>query len=314
MQTINKEKNYISAVVYIHNNENTAVNFLKTVDDCLNEHFEQYELIIVDDASTDESVSKLKAIVSEIKTMALTIVHMGYYHGLESSMRAGVDLAIGDFVYEFDNVAANFEKSLIFDVYEKSLKGFDFVSASNRKTSASSKTFYKVFNRFGDYKYQLKSETFRIISRRGINRAKSMNAAIPYRKATYARCGLKSETIYYTAEKNNVRDADEIGMRRELAFDSIILFTNFGYKVSMILTCIMMLFTIAVGIYTGYIFFMGQPVQGWTSTMLFLGVGFLGIFIVFTILIKYASLLLKLLFKKQEYVIEGIEKVTNSRR
>lgn len=311
MRTNNKEKNFISAVIYIHNNEDTAVRFLEMVRSCLDDNFEHYELIVVDDASRDQSVQKIKDSISETETAA-TIVHMGFYHGVESSMLAGVDLAIGDFVYEFDNAAADFDKSLIFAVYQEALKGFDFVSASNKKTHASSRFFYKVFNRFGDYKYQLKSETFRIISRRGINRAKSVNSAITYRKAIYARCGLKSSTLYYTADIKGQKDAEENSMRLELAADAIILFTDFGYKISMILSIIMTLFTAGVGIYTGYIFFTGRPVQGWTSTMLFLGVGFLGIFIVFTILIKYASLILKLLFKKQEYVVEGVEKLANS--
>ena len=60
----------------------------------------------------------------------VNIVHMSFYHGLESAMNAGRDLAIGDFVYEFDNMILENEKQIILDIYDKCINGFDIVSAS----------------------------------------------------------------------------------------------------------------------------------------------------------------------------------------
>ena len=42
---INKEKNFISAVVYIHNNENNIFNTLKNINNVLHNNFEKYEII-----------------------------------------------------------------------------------------------------------------------------------------------------------------------------------------------------------------------------------------------------------------------------
>lgn len=306
-----KEKNYISVVVYLHNQEKIIASFLIKVAKQLDDHFNHYEIIIVDDASQDRSVNKVKEIINSFNTNAITIVHMGHFQGVEISMRSGVDLSIGDFVYEFDKITMDYDESLIFKIYQESLKGNDIVAASNNKSQTSSKLFYKIFNRFGNYSYQLKSETFRIISRRGINRIKSMNTTIPYRKALYANCGLSTATIYYEGNISSIKDSDENKMRRSLALDSILLFTNFGYRVSMLMAIFMIMVTVFVGSYTVYFFVKGQSVQGWTSTMLFLSFAFFGLFMILTILIKYVSLVLNLVFKKQEYVISGIEKVTN---
>lgn len=306
-----KEKNYISAVVYLHNQEKIIVPFLTRLAKQLDNHFTHYEIIIVDDASDDHSVNKVKEIVNSFNTTAITIVHMGHFHGVEISMRSGVDLSIGDFVYEFDKITMDYEDSLIYQIYQESLKGNDIVAASNIRSQTSSKLFYKIFNRFGNYSYKLKSESFRIISRRGINRVKSMNTTIPYRKALYASCGLHATTIYYNGDIASINDVHESKMRKTLAIDSILLFTNFGYKVSVAMAALMMMITVFVGIYTLYFFFNGQSVQGWASTMLFLSFAFFGLFVILTILIKYVSLVLNLVFKKQEYVIAGIEKVTN---
>ena len=65
------------------------------------------------------------------------------------------------------------------------------------------------------------------------------------------------------------------------------------------------------GIYTVCIYIGGRPVVGWTTTMLFLSFAFLGLFVILTIIIKYMSLILKINFNKQKYIIESIEKITN---
>jgi len=50
-------------------------------------------------------------------------------------------------------------------------------------------------------------------------------------------------------------------------------------------------------------------VTGWTTTMLVLSAGLAGMFFILTIAVKYLNLLVRLTFKKQNYLIEGIEKL-----
>jgi dolichol-phosphate mannosyltransferase len=127
------------------------------------------------------------------------MIRTSYYQGLERSVTAGVDLAIGDFVFEFDTSDLRFEPSLIMDIYNHCLEGFDIVSASpNAKSSASSELFYSLFNRHSQTQYPLTSEDFRIISRRAINRVNQMSSFVLYRKALYVNCGLKSDNIVGT--------------------------------------------------------------------------------------------------------------------
>ena len=53
-----KEKNFISAVVYLHNDGVRAVNFCRAVAAELDAHFAQYELIAVDDACSDGKIGR----------------------------------------------------------------------------------------------------------------------------------------------------------------------------------------------------------------------------------------------------------------
>ena len=54
---INKEKNFISAVVYVNNDERGIKPFLIQLAGVLDAHFDKYEIICVNDASTDGSAS-----------------------------------------------------------------------------------------------------------------------------------------------------------------------------------------------------------------------------------------------------------------
>ena len=240
----NKEKNFISAVIYVHNDESVIGVFLQTVIRVLEDNFEHSEIICVNDFSSDGSVQAVRRTGSQARHTTVTVLNMSYFHGVETSMNAGVDLAIGDFVLEFDSCVLDFAPQEIMNVYRKSLTGYDIVSASpDKKQRLTSNIFYNVFNRFTDYSYKLYSERFRVLSRRVINRISSMNKSVPYRKAVYANCGLKTMNVKYPAMGGGQgkEDKAERKYRTELAVNSMILFTQLGYRFSVTMTVIMML-------------------------------------------------------------------------
>ena len=173
----------------------------------------------------------------------------------------------------------------------------------------TSRLFYRVFNRYANIQYQLETERFRILSRRAINRVHAMSRTIPYRKALYANCGLKLERLRYRP----AGDGGKAGADRErprLAADALILFTNVAYRLALCLAFVMMALTLIVTGYTVVVYLSGSPVEGWTTTMLFLGFGFFGMFAILTLVLKYLSVLVELSFRRQRYVFESIEKLS----
>lgn len=306
-----KEQNFISAILYIRNNADILKNTLETLIKVLDENFVKFEIICVDDSSTDNSTDIVRNIAKE-HNAAITLITTGFYNGLERSMTAGIDAAIGDFVFEFDTAYITFEPSVIMDVYWHCLEGFDIVSASNQMVRTTSKIFYSWFNKFSKTQYALVSEDFRIISRRAINRIHQMSKVVPYRKAMYANCGLKIDNIQYKSKTNSTNykhEKENKSFRTKLAIDAFILFTDVAYKFSFGLSMIMLLMSLFAIIYTITIFIMGSPVIGWTTTMLLMSVGFFGIFAILTLIIKYLSMILNLVFEKRKYIIENIEKL-----
>lgn len=314
MENGQKEKKFISLVVYLHNVEDYVKYFLNAVIPVCEEHFQEFEIVCVDDGCSDATIEVLKDYLEENKVRAMVnVIHMSFFHGLESAMNTGRDIAIGDFVFEFDDIFVDYDPDMILKTYEKLMEGNDIVAARSKgKVRFSSRVFYALYNSTSRTKGKIGPETFRVVSRRAINRIKSMGQYIPYRKAVYMNCGLKTATLEYESRDREARVKNKIvtSERTSLALDSFIYFTNVLERVSMILCGVFLIISVGMGVYLIIDAFNGQKlVEGWLSTMGFLALGFFGVFALLTIILKYLSVILNLIFKQQRYLIADIEKV-----
>ncbi len=308
-----KEKNFISAVVYVYNAEKNIYDFLKMLMGVLTDNFEHSEIICVNDFSSDKSCDEIKRAAQSNENTVVSLINMSYFHGPESAMAAGDDLAIGDFVFEFDRAVCDYDSSEIMNIYRKALTGYDIVSASaDRPQKFSSSLFYSLLYKFSNGIERLNSETFRILSRRALNRIDSINKTIPYRKAVYANCGLKAANVKYTAvnDSGKKRTGKEKKYNLGLAANSLILFTDVGYRFSIGMACLMMVLGIFMAVYSFCIYFRSSPIEGWTTTILFMSAAFFGLFCVLAIIIKYLQIIVNLIFRRKQYSFESIEKLT----
>ncbi len=308
------ESKFVSIVIYMHNEEKNIIPFMDVVVPEISQLFKKYEIICVDDACSDGTVENIKKYATDKKLDGIvSVIHMGFYQGIEPSMNAGRDIAIGDLVYEFDRVVVDYEKSLITDVYTEMVKGYDIVAASNLKSGRfTSRLFYKLFNRYSKSFAKIGPETFRIVSRRAINRIKTIGSHIPYRKAVYANCGLNMSTIHYEPVKgaHSIVSKASFSERGELALDSFIYFTNIMEKAAAVISGGFLVFSLFCLVYSVVDHFTGQNIaSGWPSLMSFMSLGFFGIFALLTIVMKYLAVLLNLVFRQQRYMVADIEKI-----
>lgn len=58
------------------------------------------------------------------------------------------------------------------------------------------------------------------------------------------------------------------------------------------------------------VFSRARPVEGWLSIMSLMSFGFFMMSVMLTLILKNLSVLLNMSFKRQHYVIEGVEKLT----
>ena len=312
----NKEKNFVSCVVYLHNESAMVKKFLQQICQVMQDNFEKYEIVCVNDGCVDDTIDQVKAFLAESSyNPVVSLVNLSYYQGVESAMNAGCDLAVGDFLFEFDSCRLDFETTMPMEVYHRALQGYDVVAAAPKHgISFSSKLFYLVYNWGSRYQAKIRQERFRVVSRRAVNRVNQMNTYVPYRKAMYMNSGLKTDIIVYDNKKeaaNRSRNREEMGNRSTLAADTIIIFTNVLEKLSMAVSAILLGMLIIMFAYLiCSLFSKVRPVEGWLSIMALMAFGFFMISVMLTLIFKYLSVLLNMSFKRQRYVIEGVEKLT----
>ena len=301
------EQSFVSVVVYVHNNAKHLYVFLETVYNGISALFSKFEFIFVDDGSTDNSAAILAEYMGNRPAHACSVIRMGIFQGLEPSMKAGMDLCIGDFVYGFDTVAVDYSPSIINEAFSAVKEGNDIVVASRLRSGMASKIFYAIFNRFSNLQHALAPMTFSVVSRRAINRMGSMAAFATYRKAQYAACNLNMKRILYSNDKHIDRQTRYRSKERtNTIIDAILLFTSFAFRVSVFLTAVMALFMVFSGIYVVVVYLDSEPVPGWAPIMGLLSVGFFGVFVIFSIVVKYLDLLLRIVSKRQEYLVSSI--------
>ncbi len=300
---MNKEQNFVSAVVAITEDGPETMAFFERLYALLDEHFCQFELIAVNESSGMNPAKELRA-WGKTREKPLTIINMSLLQMHEQCMNAGLDCAIGDYVFEFDDARMPYDPQLLWKAYTLAQEGNDIVSVCPSRERWTSRLFYRIFNRYSNASYPLRTNAFHLVTRRALNRVHSINENLPYRKAAYAACGLKMATLEF--------EGSCVGKRKDrfsLATDSLVLYTDFGYKFSVGFTALMLATALIELIYTLVIWLTGHPIAGWTTTMFVITFGMTGLFAVLAILLKYMTLLLRIGFKKQSYLVESIEKM-----
>lgn len=302
--TSSKEQNFVSAVVYADKDSSKTGRFIYSLAECLEEHFMHYEIIIISSGqhSLNAELQTLKA--QSGFSPQMSIVNMSLKQSREQCMNAGLDMSIGDYVYEFDSCDAGYDFGLVWEAYSSALQGNDIVAVCPKREKFMSRLFYRVFNSSSRSLYPLRTNAFTLISRRALNRAHDSNANLAYRKAVYASIGLKMSVIEFDGE---VRSCEPD--RLTLAADSLVLYTSFGYRFSLRFAALMMLATLVGMFYTLAVWLAGNPVSGWTTTMFILTFGLTGIFGVLAVILKYLALIIRLNANRQFYLVESVEKI-----
>lgn len=316
MSTVGKEENFVSVVAYIHNDASLLEEFLDKLSENLMRYFKKCELIIVNDYSQDDGVRIVKEFVQKKPEFVVSIVNMSFFHGVEAAITAGVDLAIGDYVFEFEHVNLDYPDDMMMKIYNEALKGYDVVSAvPDKKSYFTALGFYFLYNKYKTSmtNNKLCSETFRVVSRRAINRINSMGRTIPYRKLMYINSGLPVNNLVYkpiTSKKYKL-DRESNKQRLNLALDSFMLFTTYMQRLSGFICLLFFIIAIGMCVYSvcSYVRY-PEAVGTWAGIMGFVAIAMSGIFLILSILIRYMSLILDTVFRKNKYTIESINKLS----
>ena len=133
-------------------------------------------------------------------------------------------------------------------------------------------------------------------------------------KVTWSKMNIHADFVEKFLEIHKVKNLRTLEKAQRF-FEDVKLFCNSDmseqFKEELRLICgIFLLLSVGMGIFVAKdLIFHNAVVEGWISTMSFMALGFFGVFALLTIILKYLSVMLNLIFKKQRYLIMDIEKV-----
>lgn len=160
-----------------------------------------YEIVFVDDGSTDDSVVLLAALMQ--RDPCVRIVRLSRNFGKEAAMSAGLTHARGEAVIMLDADLQD-PPELIPDMVKAWQDGFDVVSMRRRKREGegtakrlSAYAFYRILSRMSRSRIPADTGDFRLMSRRTVEALLQLPERCRYMKGLYSWIGFPTKVIDY---------------------------------------------------------------------------------------------------------------------
>lgn len=138
---------FLSVVLVVRNQSTQLEKTLKDAEAVLATLVSDYELIIVDNASNDDSVAVLKSLTGELGLANLQVYALTKEVDADTASWVGLENALGDFVAVIDPLADDVH--FLPEMLDKAVSGAEVVFASNAQKSPQSLSYsaaYAVFN------------------------------------------------------------------------------------------------------------------------------------------------------------------------
>jgi len=188
-------------VVPVFNEEESVALYLKTTCSVLEAADMDFEIVFINDGSSDATLPRLMALADADKRVR--IVNLSRNFGKELALTAGIDHAIGDVLVPMD-VDLQDPPEVIPNFLGKWREGYDVVygvrscrrhdSLAKRTTAAM---FYGIFNRLSNLQVPGNAGDFRLIDRRVADIIRQMPERNRFMKGLFAWVGFKSVGVPY---------------------------------------------------------------------------------------------------------------------
>lgn len=285
---------YLSVIVYTRNEAWALDSLLSLLGPFLQDHFELYEIIVVDDASTDGTADLVEHAVRN-QSGSTVLIQLSRRHGVEAGIKAGLDRALGDWIIELESADIDFNLNLLLEMFDQGSRGCDIVTASGDGGTRRSRLFYWVVNRYAELDAPLRTQRVRLSSRRAVNGMLAMKEKVRYRKALYAVVGVRQEHVTYERQAQLLPERQR-RLNREtssLAFDILLSFSGFGLRLAHTLSFAFGTISILGVFYAMFVYlFRERVVEGWTTMTVVMCGGFTGLFLILGIIGEYLARIL----------------------
>ncbi len=199
------KKNLISIVFSFRNEEENIPDLIRRTKEVIEKTPYNYEIIFVNDASTDNSLNILKEYAEKDKR--IKIINLSRRFGYNQGLFAGLNYSKGDAVITLDADLQD-PPELIPQLIKKWEEGADIVHTIRKKRIGESKIkvfltklAYKIINFVSEIKLLEDAGNFKLISRKALNEILKLKEKDPYVRGIAGWVGFKQDYIYYVREK-----------------------------------------------------------------------------------------------------------------
>ena len=270
-----KKKKLLSVIVPCYNEEKALPYFYEEINKILKEMDQiDYELIFVDDGSTDNTLNIIRAYYKLDKKVRFLSFSRNF--GKEASMLAGLEYSRGDYVTLMDADLQD-PPSLLPKMY-KILQNEDYDMVGTRRVSRKgepkirsffAKMFYRIINKMSRIEMVDGARDFRFMKRIVVDAIISMKEYNRYSKGIFSFVGFKTKWLEYeNIERVAGKTKWSFWKLFKYAIEGIVGFSTFPLVLSALiglLFCLLAFIMIIVIIIKTLI--IGDPVSGWPSTI-----------------------------------------------
>jgi polyisoprenyl-phosphate glycosyltransferase len=280
MNSPDVQKNYkVSFVIPANNEEGNLDPLTDKLLSIIDNKF-QYEIIFVDDGSTDNTLTVIKKL--QLENPVIHYISLSRNFGHQNALKSGIDHSTGDCVISMD-ADLQHPPDLIHEMIGLWQKGNDIVYTvrKDHKTISllkriSSRFFYRLMNVFSEIKLEPGVADFRLIDRSVANIIRKSHEYNLFIRGYVSWLGFKTAKILYSAD-------ERFSGKSKYPFNKMMLFaidglTSFSIKPLRIATFIgafISFLAFLYALYAIYIYlFTDRVMTGWTSllvSVLFLG-------------------------------------------
>jgi glycosyltransferase involved in cell wall biosynthesis len=233
---MHKQQIVISIVCPFFNEENMVDLFMKEITAVVNELDKTFEVVCVNDGSTDNTLAKLLQAKEDYPNMK--IINFSRNFGKEAALTAGLDYAKGEMIIPIDADLQD-PPELIKDFISCREKGYDVVVAKRVDRSNDSiakkitaQLFYKFHNKISQTKIPDNVGDYRLITRKVLNAMQELRENQRFMKGIFAWVGFKTATVEYKRDNRKAGKTSFNGWKLwNFALDGITSFSNIPLRI-----------------------------------------------------------------------------------
>ena len=259
----------VSLIIPIYNEVDNVLALAERLENSLGG--EDYEIIFVDDGSTDNSLSLLK----QLDFAPVTVISFSKNFGHMAALRAGYRAARGEFIVTMDGDLQHPPELIVELLIAQKTTGADVVYAvrSERKEDSffkrvSSAIYYRLLSSMAGFKIRKSAADFRLITKRVQTALLSRDQGQAVYRVLIPSLGFREAEVPYVAE-SRFAGTPKYNLTKmiKLFVESVIATSTRPLMFAILIGGLSIVMSLLGTLFVLFSWFSGSTITGWASTV-----------------------------------------------